>query len=174
MKPVAEEVFGRRSGMHLSSQLGLLGPPTKFTIVEVGPGVNPQMKLVGAVELSWPMEKRCLRQEGSSFRLSSEKSRKHRKPKATRISVLLHQFHLGMYIRGTTGRAADGLQLSRRESAITGIWRVVFAWCSARKGYHSTAVVHSRSRSESSVTTAMASKVSVPTSTVTSGCATRL
>ena len=25
------------------------------------------------------------------------------------------------YIRGTTGRAADGLQLSRRESAITGI-----------------------------------------------------
>ncbi len=136
--------------------------------------VHPQMKLVGAVELSWPMERRCLRQEGSSFRLSSEKSRKHRKPKATRILVLLHQFHLGMYRRGTTGRAADGLQLSRRESAITGIWRVVFAWYSAREGYHSTALVHSRSRSESSVTTAMASKVSVPTSTVTSGCATRL
>ena len=62
MKPVEEEVSGRRSGMHLSSQLGLLSPPTKFTI-----------------------------------RLSSEKSRKHRKPKATRILVLLHQFHLGIY-----------------------------------------------------------------------------
>src|SRR5260370_15265179 len=130
--------------------------------------VNPQMKLVGAVELSWPMERRCLRQEGSSFRLSSEKSRKHRKPKATRIIVLLHQFHLGIYIRGITGRAADGLQLSRRESAITGIWWVVFAWYSARWGYNSTALVHSRSRSESSVITAMASKVSVPTSTVPS------
>src|SRR5229473_8462803 len=59
--------------------------------------VNPQIKLVGAVELSWPMERRCLRQEGSSFRLSSEKSRKHRKPKATRIIVLLHQFNFGIY-----------------------------------------------------------------------------
>jgi hypothetical protein len=38
-----------------------------------------------------------LRQEGSSFRLSSEKSRKPRKPKATRIIVLLRQFHFGIY-----------------------------------------------------------------------------
>src|SRR5258708_39196168 len=96
---------------------------------------------------------------------------------ALRVSVYTkgeQSIGVSEYIRGTTGRAADGLQLSRRESAITGIWRVVFAWYSARWGYNSTALVHSRSRAESSVTTAMASKVSVPTSTVTCGCASRL
>src|SRR5258708_40011225 len=49
-----------------------------------------------------------------------------------------------------------------------------FAWYPAIEGYNSTALVHSRSRSESSVTIALASQLSVPTSTVTSGCAPRL
>jgi hypothetical protein len=38
-----------------------------------------------------------LRKKDSSFSLSSEKSRKERKPKATRIIILLHQFNCGIY-----------------------------------------------------------------------------
>ena len=43
-------------------------------------------------------------------------------------------------------RATGGLHCFRRESAITGIWRVVFAWCPVKKGYSSTILVHSRPR----------------------------
>ena len=39
-----------------------------------------------------------MRKQDSSFSLSSEKSRKERKPKATRIIILLHQFNCGIYI----------------------------------------------------------------------------
>jgi len=45
------------------------------------------------------MEQRSLRKKESSFSLSSEKSGKERKPKATRIIVLLHQFNFGIYIK---------------------------------------------------------------------------
>jgi hypothetical protein len=38
-----------------------------------------------------------LRKKDSSFRLSSEKSGKERKPKTTRIIVLPHQFNVGIY-----------------------------------------------------------------------------
>src|SRR5260370_11169370 len=69
VKPVEEEVSGRRSGMHLSSQLGLLG-------------VNRKMTLVGAVELSWPMERCCLRQEGSSCAPLKREEQKTQKAKS--------------------------------------------------------------------------------------------
>src|SRR5216684_8169567 len=84
--------------------------------------VNPQIKLVGAVELSWPMERRCLRQEGSSFRLSSEKSGKERKPKATRIIVLLHQFNFGIYIRLSDAADINAQKSDRvREKRLLGL-----------------------------------------------------
>jgi hypothetical protein len=38
-----------------------------------------------------------LRWKDSSFRLSSERSRKQEKPKAARIIMLLHQFNVGIY-----------------------------------------------------------------------------
>src|SRR5258708_14411467 len=40
------------------------------------------MKLVGAVELSWPMERRCLRQEGSSCAPLKREEQKTQKAKS--------------------------------------------------------------------------------------------
>src|SRR5579875_3253861 len=49
------------------------------------------------------MEPRSLGKKESSFSLSSEKSGKGRKLKATRIMVLLHQFHCGIDSIPTSG-----------------------------------------------------------------------
>src|SRR5712692_9437142 len=61
-----------------------------------------------------------------------------------------------------------------RCKAMTGIVRVVLAWYSAKPGYSSACRAYSWSRSPPVITAPSASYCSVPTSTVTRGCATRL
>jgi hypothetical protein len=70
-----------------------------------------------------------LRKKDSSFSLSSEKSRKERKPKATRIIILLHQFN-GSYNslsvvlrRGNLSGEYTGARSGRAEGGI-GLWPV--------------------------------------------------